>query len=244
MIQVAGITKAYDSTLALDDVSFSATDGQILALIGSNGAGKSTLLRVLSGMALPTKGIVHYDGRPLDREDMALRRRIFFVPDPPFLQKTWTILKHLAMVLRLYEAERPRVEEEAIRLLKRFEILELVEMPASTLSKGQYYKAAICGALLSGAHYLLLDEPFASGMDPTGIAALKEELGLLAQDGHVVVYSTQIVEIAEKFSTQVCVLEKGKVAALGTMSELRRQVTTGSGGLEEIFGRLREGPPA
>lgn len=244
MINVNGISKHYWGSRALQDVSLEVREGQIVALVGANGAGKSTLLRILAGVILPTGGSFEYGGRPYDRLDLELRRRIFFVPDGQLIFPDWTILRHLAMVVNLYEAERPGVQDEAIRLLKRFELLEHVEMPVKTLSRGQAYKAGVCAALLSGAPYVLLDEPFASGMDPTGIAALKEELDLRARDGLSVLYTTQILDIAERFSARVAVLHRGRLEAFGSMEELRGQVTTASGKLEEIFQRLREGPPA
>lgn len=240
MIRIEGISKAFGRTRALRDVSFSAESGDLLAVVGANGAGKTTLLRCLAGALLPQFGRIFYGEEPLDRRNLPLRRKFFFVPDAPFLYPDWSILKHLSMILRLYQREEEEKQEEAIRLLEGFELLEEVEVQAQLLSRGQLYKAALCGALLSGAPYLLLDEPFGSGIDPPGIAFLKRELRARAAAGHTVVYTTQLLDVAEDLSTRVCLLEKGFAEACAPLPELRAKAGSESGRLEEIFQNLRE----
>src|SRR4051812_20900250 len=103
-IKTEGLTRRYRRP-ALDEVSLEIEPGQIVALLGLNGAGKSTLLRCLAGLTAPTRGEVYYDGQPLRREDLATRRRYFFLPDVPLLVGNFTVLRNLASMLHLYEMD-------------------------------------------------------------------------------------------------------------------------------------------
>src|ERR1700712_3396776 len=104
-IKTEGLTRRYGKRPALDNVSLEIEPGQIVALLGLNGAGKSTLLRCLAALTAPTKGEVLYDGAPLRREDLAPRRRYFFLPDVPLFIGQETVLRNLAIMLRLYERD-------------------------------------------------------------------------------------------------------------------------------------------
>src|SRR5262245_18651550 len=110
-IALRGLSKAYGANNALDDVSLEIAPGQIVAVLGPNGAGKTTLLRCLAGVAIPNRGEILCDGQSFRRERIDLRRRFAFLPDFPYVFPSMTVLRHIGMVLRLYEADRPGVEE-------------------------------------------------------------------------------------------------------------------------------------
>jgi len=112
-IELHGLTKRYGSVPALDDVSLTIEPGQVVAVLGPNGAGKTTLLRCLSSIAAPDRGNMLYDGEPFRRDRLDLRRRVGFLPDVPFVYPDMTVLRHLGLVLRLYEADVEGVEETA-----------------------------------------------------------------------------------------------------------------------------------
>lgn len=140
-VELKEVTKRYGSAVALDRVSLVLEPGQIIAVLGPNGAGKTTLLRLLAGIAGPDRGEVLMDGVPFNREASATRRRLAFLPDFPALFPDQTLLRNLAIGLRLYEADRPGVEQRVLDLLEELDLLTLAEMPAETLSRGQAYKA-------------------------------------------------------------------------------------------------------
>ncbi|HZC24994.1 MAG TPA: ABC transporter ATP-binding protein, partial [Candidatus Binatia bacterium] len=195
-ISVESLSKRYGRVHALDNIDLTIESGQIVAVLGINGAGKTTLLRCLCGIVVGT-GQILYDGIQLTRANMEIRRRIAFLPDFPIAFPHYTVMRHVGMVLRLYGVDNQVVESRVLDLLRGFDILPLIDTPISKLSRGQAYKAALAALLAVDPDVLLLDEPFASGMDPNGITFLKHEVRAAAANNRTIIYSTQILDIAE-----------------------------------------------
>jgi ABC-type multidrug transport system ATPase subunit len=239
-IELKEISKKYQALTALDKVSFTIEPGQIVALLGPNGAGKTTLLRCLAGIAAPTTGQVLYDGELFTRDRMDMRRRFSFLPDFPFVFENWTLLQHIGMVLRLHQADGPGIEEKVIELLVELDLLALADRPFESLSRGQRYKGALAALMAVDPEVWLLDEPFASGMDPHGITTFKRRSREAAARGRTIIYSTQILDAAERFSDRVCIIYRGTVAAFDSVSNLRDASLPREDVLESIFDLLRE----
>ena len=242
-VALENVTKRFGGVRALDGVSFSIEPGQIVAVLGPNGAGKSTLLRCLSGLSAPNKGEVLYDDERFRRSRIDLRRRLAFLADLPCFLSGDTALRHIAMVLRLYGADEPGVEERVLDLLRELDLLPVAEVPVGYLSRGQAYKAALAALLTLDRELWLLDEPFASGMDPQGISVFKRRAREAAARGHTVIYSTQILDVAERFCDSFCLLHEGRLYASDSVAQLRDMATEGGGVLETLFARLREDEP-
>ncbi len=239
-IEIQGATKCFKKVVALDDVSLEIPPGRIVAVLGPNGAGKTTLLRALATIAALDKGQILCDGQRLTRDRLDLRRRLGFMPDFPCVYEEWSILRHAGMVLRLYEKTDPGVEERMLGLLRDFDLLPLARAPFNSLSRGQRYKGALVALLAAQPEVMLFDEPFASGMDPLGLSQFKRHALEAVSRGGTILYTTQLTELAEKFSDHVCVLHKGRLHAWGSMEELRAQTRSAHGPLEELFEQLRE----
>src|SRR5580698_4894392 len=124
-IELRGVLKSYRSVRALDHVSLEIAPGQIISLLGPNGAGKTTLLRCLTGIAAPDKGAVFFDDREFRRDQLELRRRMFFLPDFPVHFWEQSVLRNIAIVLRTYGADGPGAEERVLGLLADFDLLPL-----------------------------------------------------------------------------------------------------------------------
>ena len=240
LVELRGVLKSYDKTRALNRVSLELQPGQIISLLGPNGAGKTTLLRCLAGMIGPDAGEVMLDGETYQRDRLELRRRFMFLPDFPFLFWEQTPLRNPSIILRLFEADRPGVEERVAELMKEFDLLPLANRAVHTLSRGQAYKVALTALIAADPELWLLDEPFASGMDPHGINAFKAHARQAVARGRTVVYSTQLLDVAERFSDRVCVIHQGDVHAFDTLENLRHRVTDKSNVLEELFRDLKE----
>lgn len=234
-VVVRGLCKAYRDTPALVDCSLEIPAGRLVAVLGSNGAGKTTLLRCLAAVAAPDQGEILYDGQPFSRRRLDLRKRLLFLADPPYYYPHYTVLQHLAVVLKAYEVSGAGLEELLVGLLREFDLLLAVESPMGELSKGQAYKACLVAALVIDPDLWLIDEPFASGLDPHGLTILRERLRSAASRGKTILYSTQILEVADKFSDLICVLHRGSVHALGEPAELEH-----APGLTELFAELHE----
>lgn len=241
-IELEGVTKKYGSFLALSDVSMQIAPGQLVAFLGPNGAGKTTLLRCLAGIIAPTRGRVLYDGGLFERGRMDLRKRLCFLPDFPLVFEQWPVLRHIGMVLRLYQADREGIEEQVIELLSEFELLPLAEKPFNQLSRGQRYKAALTAMIAADPELWLVDEPFASGMDPHGISAFKRRSREAIARGRTVIYSTQILDAAERFSDKVGIIYRGSLVAFDSVANLEEKELPKGGGLEAVFELLKEEP--
>ncbi|HTD87362.1 MAG TPA: ABC transporter ATP-binding protein [Candidatus Binatia bacterium] len=238
-IELRGVLKTYGPTRALDHVSFQIAPGQIVSLLGLNGAGKTTLMRCLAGIAAPDKGGVYFDDEEFRRDRLDLRRRMHLLPDFPFHFWDQTILRNIAIVLRLFEADKQGVEDRVIELLRQFDLLPLALRPVASLSRGQSYKAALAAMIAADREVWLLDEPFASGMDPHGIDMFKRYARAAAEQGRTIIYSTQLLDIAERFSDRVCVIHKGEVRAFDTLEALRSRAEDKNNVLQELFRQLR-----
>lgn len=237
-IELRSVSKSYGKARALDRASLEIQEGQIVAILGANGAGKTTLLRCLAGIAAPDGGDIVYDDQPFSRDDLELRRRISFLPDFPVVFYEMSVLRHIGMVLRVYERDLEGIEERVLQLLRDFDLFTIAENPLNTLSRGQVYKAALAALIAVNPDVWLLDEPFASGMDPHGINTVKRYAREAVAEGRTVIYSTQILEIVEKFSDKVCILHQGEVRAFDSVALLENAGQGGS--LEDIFRQLRE----
>lgn len=233
--------KSYRSVRALDYVSLQIEPGQIVSLLGPNGAGKTTMLRCLAGIAAPDKGGVYLDEREFRRDQMDLRRRLQLLPDFPFHFWEQSVIRNLAIVLRIFEADGAGAEDRVLELLRDFDLLPLALRPVGSLSRGQSYKAALVAMLAADPEVWLLDEPFASGMDPHGIDAFKRHARDAANRGHTILYSTQLLDVAERFSDRVCVIHNGSIHAFDTLERLRERAHDKGNVLAEMFRQLREG---
>jgi ABC-2 type transport system ATP-binding protein len=239
-IELRGVVKRYGSVRALDHVSLEIDPGQIISLLGPNGAGKTTLIRCLTGIAVPDDGGVWFDDQEFRRDRMELRRRLHLLPDFPFLFWNQSILQNIAIVLHQYDADGDGAETRVLALLEEFDLLPLALRPIAGLSRGQAYKTALVAMIAADRDLWLLDEPFASGMDPQGIDAFKRAARAAAARGRTIIYSTQLLDVAERFSTRACIIHQGEIRAFDTVEKLRELSQDKDNVLESMFRRLRE----
>lgn len=243
-IELVGLKKRYGGRMALDDVSLSIEPGQVVAVVGANGAGKTTLLRSLAAIVAPDRGELLYDGERFERGRVDLRKRLAFLPDVPFAHAGMTVLRHIGLVLQLYDAVGEGVEGTVIELLAELGMLPLAQIRFGKLSRGQSYKGALAAFLAASPELLIFDEPFASGMDPQGLTAFRRRARAAADAGQTVIYTTQLLELAESFCDRVCILHHGRVVAYGSVEHLRDELELSDGHvLEEIFAELKEAEP-
>lgn len=242
-IELRRVTKKYDGARALDDVSLDLKPGQIVALIGLNGAGKTTLLRSLAAIVAPSHGEILYDGQQFQRSRIDLRRRLMFLPDFPALYGHQTPLEHVALMARLYERDPRSLDEPLLRVFADLDLLALAESPIGRLSRGQIFKVALAALVLVNPELWLLDEPFASGLDPQGLAMLKDYARAAAKAGATVLYSTQILEIAERFADRLCVIDRGQLRHDYSRADLDAMPPSGPDSLESRLRQFREIQP-
>lgn len=238
-IVLESVSKRFGSLRALEDVSLTLGAGEIVAVVGPNGAGKTTLLRCLSAIAAPDAGRILYNGEAFNRGRVDLRARLAFLPDFPIVFPAVTVARYISMILGLYGIEGENAAPAVTQHLYEFDLLPLVDTRVGQLSRGQIYKTALTALISVDPELWMLDEPFASGMDPGGIAYFKRQARQAAERGRTVLYTTQILDVAEKFSDRVCIIHRGKLRFFDTVANLPAHDGEGSV-LEEVFRKLRE----
>ncbi|MCA9166028.1 MAG: ABC transporter ATP-binding protein [Planctomycetales bacterium] len=246
-VKIDQLTKAYGmpmfgQTIALDNVFLEFPGAELVAIVGANGAGKTTLLESLVGIVASTSGAVFLDGERFSRSRIDLRRRIAYLPDVPLFFANTTVLKHISLYVACYEADRVGLDAEIVNWLQEFALLPKIDHQVRTLSRGERYKAALIALLAVNAELWLIDEPFASGMDPEGLLAFRKAARMAVERGVTVIYSTQILEVAERFSDRVCILQSGRVRTFDSIERLRDQHGIHGGDLEAIYRRISETP--
>ncbi|HET9805049.1 MAG TPA: ABC transporter ATP-binding protein [Candidatus Acidoferrum sp.] len=239
-IVLGSLTKKFGSVRALENFSATIEPGQIIAVLGPNGAGKTTLLRLLAAIAAPDRGKILYDGESFNRGRIDLRRRLYFLPDFPLVFSQISVARQIATVLDLYGINSESAGDAVIRHLNGLDLLHTVDTSVGKLSRGQIFKVALATMLTIDPELWLLDEPFASGMDPMGIGYFKEQARQAATRGRIIIYSTQILDIAERFSDRVALIYRGELKVFDSVDNLRDRVGRSDSVLEGVFQKLRE----
>lgn len=253
-IRTENLRKKYGWVTALDGVSLEVQPGQILAILGTNGAGKTTLLNALAGVVLLDSGNVFFDSELWTPARGDLRQRLAFIPDLLPVPAHWTPLRFISTTLKLYGMETAPFEhppstqgsppsetlpDRVLAVLEKLDLLDVAGWRIGKLSRGQIYKSVLAAFLVADPEVWLLDEPFASGMDPRGLNCFKEYSREATNRGRTIIYTTQIIEVAEKFSDRFCVMDRGKVKACGLPHELRTDSS-----FSDLITELREQPPS
>jgi ABC-2 type transport system ATP-binding protein len=226
LLAVDNLSYIYGALHALSAVSFDATSGQLISLVGRNGAGKSTLLKCIAGWTKPTDGSVHINGKIVHQQEREIREYVVLVPDTPPFYDELTAWEHLQLVAQLNGWQN--WEDEADELLYRYGLLVNKSAYPFTFSRGMRYKLALCMALLIEPQLLLLDEPLGP-LDPVSADDLWQELNRHKVDGMTILLSSHQLP-AEAHPDRYIVMENGEIIADGTPDELRQRF-----GLDEFI---------
>src|SRR6516162_3201053 len=235
MLEVRHVTKLYSGIPAVSQVSFIAPAGEITGYLGPNGSGKSTTLKMITALIEPTEGEILWRGEPIERDIVAHRQRLGYVPEEPHLYPHLTGAEHLEMVGQLRGLGSKPLAEKIAGLLNLFSLYEDRYVPIASYSKGMRQKVLLAAALLHNPEIILLDEPF-SGLDVNSALVLRSLIQELAARGKVVLFSSHDLEIVERVSSHVVILHKGRVVANDSISQLRSLMSLTT--LEEIFEQL------
>ena len=239
MIQVEHLTKLYGELVAVDDLSFQVSPGEVLGLVGPNGAGKTTTLRSLVGIIRPTRGTIAIGGHDLERDPVAAKGRLAFMPDEPHLFEYLTVEEHLRFTGRLYGVAD--VERRIPALLAELELADKARVLSPELSRGMRQKLVIACGLLHDPQVLLFDEPL-TGLDPAGIRRMKQTIVERARQGAAVLLSSHLLHLVEEICTRVLILQRGRMVAVGTLAEiLARRPDLAGKSLEDVFLALTGG---
>ena len=218
MIEVDGVSKRYGSTLALDDLSLAVERGETLALVGPNGAGKTTLIRTLLGLVRPTTGTVRVAGHDVQRDGIAARAQIGYLPQRAVLYGNLTVTENLAFLAQIRDVAQSRVDQ-TIALLR---LEEVADRQARTLSGGMLQRLGLAQALLADPPILVLDEPTVS-LDPPSVAVFKALLYELRAAGKTIVLSSHILGDVQELAKRVAIMAYGRLIALDSVAGLAQR---------------------
>lgn len=217
MLQVQNLTRRYGDRLAVDDVSFSVPQGQMVGFVGGNGAGKTTTMRMIMGVLAPTSGQVLWNGDPAGREQHAA---FGYMPEERGLYPKQGVLGQLVYLGQLHGMSATDARARATELLERFGLGERLKSKVETLSLGNQQRAQIIAAVLGHPQMLVLDEPF-SGLDPAAVDQMSELLREYTSAGVPVLFSSHQLDLVDRLCDSIVVLHAGRVVAEGSSEQLR-----------------------
>ena len=230
MIEVKGLTKYYGQLAAIEDVSFSVGDGEVLGFLGPNGAGKTTTMRILTGFSPPSRGTAVVAGYDIKSDPIEVKRRVGYLPESVPLYGEMLVSKFLHYVAEVKGVERGRRRSEVDRVMERCGLSTVRQRVCRNLSKGYRQRVGLAQALIGDPPVLILDEPTV-GLDPRQIIEIRQVIKDLGQD-HTVLLSTHILPEVTMVCERVLIINRGRIVAQDTMANLARGTART---LEEVF---------
>ena len=218
MLELIDLRRRFGEVVALDGVSFDVPEGHIVGFVGRNGAGKTTAMRIALGVLQADEGEVRWRGAPIDT---ATRRRFGYMPEERGLYPKMRVLEQLVYLARLRGTHKAIARDRAQELLSTLDVVGDPNARVESLSLGNQQRVQLAAALVHEPELLVLDEPF-SGLDPVGVDVLSGVLRREAREhGSAVVFSSHQLDLVERLCDEVVLIDRGRVAARGTIEELR-----------------------
>jgi ABC-2 type transport system ATP-binding protein len=240
VIRLTDLTKKYGKFTAVDGISLEVPRGELFGLLGPNGAGKTTTMRMIAGILQPTSGSIQVAGVDMLSRPLEAKSRLGFIPDRPFVYDKLTGGEFLRFAAALYSQDGPTVERRIDELLEVFDLAAWKDELTESYSHGMRQKLIICGALVHRPELIIVDEPMV-GLDPKSARLLKDLFRQFVGRGGTVLMSTHTLEVAEVMCDRIAIVFRGKIAAQGTMAELRQQTESADMSLENLFLKLTGG---
>ena len=247
VIEAEGLTKRYNGAAAVDHVSFNVSRGEIFGLLGPNGAGKTTTILMLLGLTDLTEGKARVLGHDPEREPLAVKRRVGYLPDSVGFYDHMTAAENLRYTARLMGMREAEREDRMAAALRQVELTEVADNRVATFSRGMRQRLGLAEILMKEAAVAILDEP-TSGLDPQATLELLDMIRALKREGVSVLLSSHLLDRVQSVCDRVALFQAGKIVLIGTVAELGRQVLGGGFAVEvEAQGsglaeRLREVP--
>ena len=232
MIELSGLCKQFGKKRAVDNVSLTLNEGTITGFIGPNGAGKTTTLKMLTGILKPDEGRIVLNGIDLAEDPVAAKEEFGYVSDNPDLFTSLKGVEYIKFICDVYGVEESVRKDRMNQLLEDFEMTEAVSQKIASYSHGMRQKIHIIATLMHDPKLWIMDEPM-TGLDPQSSYLLKKKMRDHANKGNMVLFSTHVLEVAEKLCDQIAIINKGRITYTGTLEALKETYPEKS--LEEIF---------
>lgn len=236
-VELKAVGKWFSEILAVDNVDLDVKTGEIFSLLGPNGSGKSTTMKMLLGLVQPDGGSVKVLGIDVQKDPVAVKRQVGYVPESPRLYEFLTGIEYLDFIGDIYGIETEEKKERINEYLRALDLEGREGDMISGYSQGMKQKIALISALIHRPKLLILDEPL-SGLDPKSARIVRDLLHELKGQGVTTMMSTHVLEIAQAMCDRIGIMYQGRILALGTMEELRQRASMPSSKLEDIFLKL------
>lgn len=238
MLHISHFSKSYSAgKKAVDDLSLDVEAGQMMGFIGHNGAGKTTTLRAVAGILDFTEGEITIDGHSIKKEPVAAKKITAFLPDNPDMYEFLTGIAYLSFIADIYEIPQDKRKERIEKYANAYDLTGALGSNIAGYSHGMKQKLALISAFIREPRLLILDEPFV-GLDPEAAFTTKGFLRDLCDKGGSVIFSTHVLEVAEKICDHIAIIKGGKLYEVGKTADV-----VGNSNLETVFLELaKEGP--
>lgn len=234
IITVRQLSKQYGEKVVLNNVNLDIYPGQIIGYIGPNGAGKSTTVKIITGIIHDYSGEVIVLGKNLRDSVLEVKSKIGYIPELAELYDLLTPREYLTFVGKLHHLPDSVIEERSQNMLASFGLQGNIDQRMDSFSKGMRQKVLITSGLLHNPSIVIMDEPL-SGLDANAVILVKELLQAMKQEGKTILYCSHMMDVVEKVSDRIVLIDKGSIIADGTIEQLKRD---NSDTLEQIFSRL------
>ena len=234
MINICNITKSYNGNYnAVSNLNLEIRDGEIYGLLGPNGAGKTTTIKMITGIISPTSGKIEINGIDISKEPVRAKEQFGYVPDSPDMFLRLSGMEYLNFMADVYGVSKEERLSRIREISKRFEMELALGDKIHSYSHGMRQKVVLMGVLIHKPKVWILDEPM-TGLDPKSAFTLKEMMREHADEGNTVIFSTHVLEVAEKVCDKVAIINKGQLIFNGTLSNMRKEFKENES-LEEMF---------
>ena len=234
IISIKNLRKNYGEKQVLKGINLDIYPGQVIGYIGPNGAGKSTTVKILTGLISDYEGEVLMYDQNIQNDILSIKAQIGYVPENAEIYEVLTPLEYLDFIGKLYGMDEDKIAERAMKLLKAFGINGNADQRMDTFSKGMRQKVLLISGIIHNPKIIILDEPL-SGLDANAVIMVKELISLLAREGKTIFYCSHMMDVVEKVSDRILIINQGEIIADGSFEELK---AGGDQTLERIFAKL------
>jgi ABC-2 type transport system ATP-binding protein len=217
VVELAGVTKAYESKVAVRNLSLSIEAGQMFGLLGPNGAGKTSSIRMMMGITIPDTGQISLFGKPFERKSL---ERVGYLPEERGLYKKMKVIDQLVFFGELHGLTPEESRRRGTDWAKRMEIADSLNKKTEELSKGMQQKIQFIACLLHDPGLIVMDEPF-SGLDPVNAVLVEKTLLDLKDQGKAILFSTHRMDQVEKLCDTICLINNGEAVLAGRMRDIK-----------------------
>lgn len=235
ILEIIDLKKSFGEKKVLKGINLKINKGSIIGYIGPNGAGKSTTVKIIMGLVTGYTGEIRIFGEDISKDDGSYKKKIGYVPEVPEIYDSLTGKEYLTFIAQLYDIDYDKADDKARKLMDILGIADVYEKRISSYSKGMKQKLILISSLIHDPEILFLDEPL-SGLDANSVMIIKEILSYLAKEGKTIFYSSHIMEVVEKISDRIILINNGEIVADGNFEELKSNYKESS--LESIFNEI------